>query len=175
MLFALLASVALSQVPPSQCVSTSGNAACGYDCKTTSGQAACAQTPWGACVTTSGQIFCNDPPYEVLNSGLELPQMECVTTSGIGACGYDCKTTSGKAACAQTPWGRCVTTSGKIFCGDPAPYVLRAGPPPPIQCVTTSGVGACGYDCKTTSGKARCASEPWGRCIAASGQITCTR
>jgi len=163
----LLAALILTQLPQVQCV-------------TTNGKTACPQTPWGRCVATSGRLFCGDPSYETMQVLQDPPPVECVTTSGTGACGYGCKTTSGKAACAQTPWGDCVTTSGRIYCADPAPWAIRTWasrtrePMPRVSCVTTSGLGACGYDCKTTSGKAACSAAPWGRCVASNGNLTCS-
>jgi hypothetical protein len=77
-------------------------------------------------------------------------------------------------ACARTPWGRCVTTDGKVFCGDPAPEALRCGAPSvAVECVTTNGTGACGYGCLTSNGRAKCARTPWGRCVATDGKIFC--
>lgn len=102
--------------PQAECVTINGTAACGYGCKTINGQAACARTPWGRCVTTNGKLFCADPAQWVLRGHEPPPQMDCVTTNGTGACGYDCKTTNGKAACAAAPWGRCVAFNGEITC-----------------------------------------------------------
>lgn len=169
----MLALVVLTQWPQQQCLTASGNAACGYDCKSASGQVRCARTPLGKCVTASGQIFCNDPPNIVLRLG-SAEQMTCVTASGVGACGYDCKTASGTAACAQTPWGRCVTVSGRVVCGDPSRRALASGEVAQVMCLTASGNAACGYDCKSASGNVACSSLPWGRCITASGRVTCS-
>jgi hypothetical protein len=169
----VLALVVLTQWPQQQCVTTNGTAACGYDCKTTNGRAACARTPLGACITTNGQIFCNDPPNAVLRAGAGQ-QMSCVTTNGNGACGYDCKTTNGNAACAQTPWGRCITTNGRIFCNDPSRRVIATGEVAQMDCRTTNGVGACGYDCKAANGTVACASVPWGRCVTTNGRVFCS-
>ncbi len=162
MFTSLLIAAALAQTPQVECL-------------TSNGQTACADTPWGRCVATNGRVFCGDPSPATLRAVEDPPPVECVTTNGTGACGYGCLTSNGRAACAQTPWGRCVATNGKIFCNDPAPQVLRRGPPPQMDCVTTNGIGACGYDCKTTNGKAACSGSPWGRCVAANGQITCSR
>jgi len=164
----------LRDPPPVECVTTNGTGACGYDCKTTNGTAACARTPWGRCVTTNGRVFCGDPDPTFLRYGLQPEPLECVTTNGFGACGYDCKTTNGTAACARTPAGACVTTNGRVFCGDPSPAAFSQGQAPPsVQCQTTNGVAACGYDCKTSNGRVACASVPWGRCIARDGNVLC--
>ena len=145
------------------------------DCASSSGNTRCSQTPWGKCISTSGNIFCGDPAPEVLWVLEDPPRVTCVTSSGNGACGYDCVTSSGQAQCAQTPWGKCITTSGRIFCADPSRAVLRRRvAPPQMQCATASGNAACGYDCKTSSGKAACSSAPWGRCVVNSGVITCS-
>lgn len=102
------------------------------------------------------------------------PEQQCVTTNGVGACGYDCKLTNGRAACARTPLGACVTTNGQIFCNDPPRVVFEAGSYDAMSCVTTNGVGACGYDCKTTNGTVGCAREPWGRCVTTNGRVFCS-
>ena len=172
-MLAMLLTIALAQFPESTCVTTNGTGACGYDCKTTNGKAACAATPLGKCVTTDGKIFCADPPPFVMRLGLDA-QMQCATTNGTGACGYDCKTTNGKAACATTPFGKCVTTNGKIFCADPPGSVLRYGVPEQMRCVTTNGTAACGYSCVTANGAARCSMVPWGACTRTNGQIFCS-
>ncbi len=172
MLFTVILLSTLSQFPKSQCVTTNGTGACGYDCKTTNGKAACASTPWGRCTTTDGKIFCGDPSPFAQRRGITTP-VQCVTTNGTGACGYDCKTSNGRAACASSPWGRCTTTDGKVFCGDPSPLAQQFGVDVPVECVTTNGTGACGYDCQTTNGKAACASTPWGRCTTTDGRIFC--
>ena len=172
LLFALTTAL-LSGWPQQQCVTASGNAACGYDCRTASGNARCARTPLGACTTASGEIYCNDPPQIVLRLGAS-DKMTCATASGVGACGYDCKTASGTVACAQTPWGRCVTTSGRVFCGDPSRRALMSGEVTPVECRTASGNAACGYDCKTASGNVACSSVPWGRCITTNGRVVCS-
>lgn len=108
--------LALQDPPPVECVTTNGTGACGYGCKTTNGKAACAQTPWGDCVTTNGQIFCGDPAPWAVRMRRPMSSVSCVTTNGIGACGYDCKTTNGKAACSLAPWGRCVASNGNLTC-----------------------------------------------------------
>lgn len=87
-------------------------------CLTSNGNAACARTPWGNCAATMGRIFCGDPSWETLHVLREPPQVECATTNGKGACGYDCKTAVGQVACASSPWGRCVTSVGRITCSD---------------------------------------------------------
>jgi hypothetical protein len=65
-------------------------------------------------------------------------------------------------------------TNGRVFCGDPSPAAFSQGQvPPSVQCKTTNGVAACGYDCKTSNGRVACASVPWGRCIARDGNVLC--
>jgi hypothetical protein len=169
----MLALVVLTGWPQQQCVTAGGNAACGYDCKTAAGEARCARTPLGRCVTTAGEIFCNDPPNYVLRAGA-TEQMMCVTSAGTAACGYDCKSAAGTVACAQTPWGRCVTTAGRVFCGDPSKRVIFSGEVTPVECRTSAGNAACGYDCKTAAGTVACASVPWGRCITSAGRVVCS-
>lgn len=98
-----------------------------------------------------------------LSQAPEWPKADCVTTNGAAACGYDCKTTSGHAACARTPFGKCVTNNGRIFCNDPREDVLRVvTEPPQMTCATAGGSGACGYDCQTTNGSAACAGHSLG-------------
>ena len=168
-----LALIVLASWPQQECVSTNGVAACGYDCKTTNGQAACARTPLGRCVTTNGHVFCGDPSLAALRAGADAP-VQCVTTNGVAACGYDCKTTNGQAACAQTPWGRCLATNGNIFCGDPSSQLLRLGQAAQVECRATNGRAACGYNCEATNGTVACASVPWGRCLATNGRVFCS-
>jgi hypothetical protein len=67
-----------------------------------------------------------------------------------------------------------MTTGGRVFCGDPAPWVIQSGAEfGPAHCVTTNGTGACGYDCKATNGTVACASTPWGRCVTTNGRVFC--
>ncbi len=159
---------------PVECVTTNGTGACGYHCLSANGQVACASTPWGRCVTTNGRVFCGDPAPGALLAGFREP-VECVTANGTGACGYHCATAGGEASCAATPLGRCVTAAGRVFCGDPSWAALEAGVTEPVACVTANGVGACGYQCLTANGRAACASAPWGRCVATSGDVFCSR
>ena len=108
----------------------------------------------------------------ILPSVASAQQKECVSTQGNVACGYDCKTTQGNARCANTPSGACITTQGRIFCTEF--NERRAWNWPKAHCVTTQGTGACGYDCKTTQGKAKCAQTPNGVCHTSQGQIYCS-
>lgn len=157
----LAASLVLAQSPQVQCLTANGNAAC-------------ARTPWGRCIATNGQVFCGDPSWETLRVLEEPPPVECLTTNGTAACGYDCKRANGRVACAQTPWGRCVTANGDVFCGDPAPWVVRTGQASPVECLVTNGTAACGYGCQRANGHAACAQTPWGRCVATNGELFCS-
>jgi hypothetical protein len=161
-------------LPAVECLATNGTAECGYDCVKANGAVACARTPWGRCMATNGRIFCNDPEPWIGLADTEVPAMECLATNGTAACGYDCKKTNGTVACARTPWGRCTTTNGRVFCGDPQSWALRGGTPAVMDCLATNGTAACGYDCKATNGTVACASVPWGRCIATNGRVFCS-
>lgn len=87
----------------------------------------------------------------------------------------ECVSAYGQTRCPRTPWGKCVAAYGEIFCGDPSPHIFRfLESPPPITCVTGSGTGACGYDCKNAYGQVKCAKTPWGRCEASYGALTCS-
>lgn len=50
--------------------------------------------------------------------------------------------------------------------------VLLTQAPEP-KCISSGGGTVCGYNCREDSGEARCASTPWGVCVAARGSVTC--
>lgn len=93
---------------------------------------------------------------------------ECITMSGKTVCGYDCKIANGTAACAQTEFGICTIASGRVYCWDPPAWVQKQG-----SCIVVNGEPACGFECRIASGKAKCASTPYGVCTAPDGHVKC--
>ena len=103
------------------------------------------------------------------------PPSECKTAYGQTACGYHCTAGYGTVACAETPSGACLAAYGKTTCWDPPRhYRHRAREHAPSACLAGYGEIACGYDCVAGYGEVRCSPRPGGRCVAASGHVTCT-
>lgn len=48
-------------IPRPRCLSVSGRAACGYDCRAKNGEIACASTPGGSCQILPDRVQCTDP------------------------------------------------------------------------------------------------------------------
>jgi hypothetical protein len=103
---------------------------------------------------------------------------ECLTSSGVTACGYHCVADYGQVRCAQTPQGACSLASDVVACWDPPPVVRvvfgsRRMGPPRIDCVNTYGQTACGYDCIVSDDRVQCAQTPFGACLADQGNLVC--
>lgn len=56
--------------------------------------------------------------------------------------------------------------------GRPPPAAPPPAVPPP-RCITAYGQTVCGYDCSAVNGEVRCASTPYGACIATDQHVTC--
>lgn len=110
-------------VPRPQCVTRSGEIACGYRCEgRDSGEVQCAATPDGICVATSRGITCWDPPVAAYCADdRPLPRPKCITVDGYAACGYGCAARNGELACALTPGGSCQVLHNQIICRDLEP------------------------------------------------------
>ena len=114
------------------CMSAFGETACGYDCVAAFGEVQCAERPLGRCESAFGEVVCADPPrWLLLEYGMSLPRVECMSAFGETACGYECTSGFGEVRCAETPWGQCVVTMGEVRCWDPAPPMRQAPRQPP--------------------------------------------
>ncbi len=163
-------------VPPLECRVTSGQQVCGYACAATSSDVSCAKTPQGLCRVFDATIFCWDPPEEVrLHLTADLPAPTCIAKFGRRACGWACTSSSEELGCAKSPWGKCTTAYGNVICWDPPDALIHQGGEALFSssCVTTQGVGACGWDCKTSFGRVACAQTPAGKCSAFQGRLDC--
>ena len=119
------------RVPAAQCITRSGNIACGYNCVARDGgQVQCSSTPDGVCVVTSRGITCWDPPMNAYCADTRpLPRPKCITVDGNAACGYNCITRNGEFNCANTPGGVCTPYPNQLVCTDPeAPPMCGAVP-----------------------------------------------
>lgn len=154
---ALLASLLLAQAP----------------CLSAAGLTRCAATPAGTCLSSYGEVVCADPPRIVFRVTPTPPKVECVAAYGRIACGYHCVASYGEVACAETPWGVCKASYGQVRCADPSPEAFDFGEPPPMDCLASGGLIACGYHCVASGGLVKCASSPAAQCLASGGQITC--
>lgn len=172
---ALLASLAAGEARAVDCLTSSGQTACGYHCLGAERQVRCAQTPEGVCSNSSGVLACWDPPSLLRRVYEHVPPASCVTNGGQTACGYHCVTGSDQARCAQTPFGACSVNGGRLACWDPpAEVILARGPrTPPASCVASSDRVACGYHCEVWQGVLRCAQTPDGTCQHQGGTLTC--
>ncbi|MBQ9395854.1 MAG: hypothetical protein IJU23_10135 [Proteobacteria bacterium] len=93
---------------------------------------------------------------------------DCITVNGNTICGYDCKFANGTAACAKTQYGVCTIANKGVYCWDPPEWVHKKG-----SCIVINSEPACGFECRIASGKARCASTPFGVCTAPDGHVQC--
>jgi len=160
----------------SECLTTSGKTACGYNCLGSDGLVKCSQTPGGVCSASSGVVACWDPPsflYRVL--GAQVPKPTCVGTFGQTACGYGCEVHSDRVQCAQTPFGVCGAREGRITCWDPPAAVILAYKlrTPEPECITSGDKIVCGYHCMSFAGTLRCAQSPDGKCSVEQGNLVC--
>ncbi len=157
------------------CLTSSGQTACGYHCIGAEGQVRCAQTADGVCSTSSGVVACWDPPALLRRVYEHVPAPSCVTNGAQTACGYHCVTGSDQARCAQTPFGACSVNGGRLVCWDPPAEVIvaRGERTPVASCVAASDRVACGYRCEVWQGALRCAQTPDGVCQHRSGPLTC--
>lgn len=162
-----------------ECLTSSGETACGYHCVASYGQVRCAQTPQGACSTASDVVACWDPPA-VVRKVFEYqravpPQTNCVNTYGQTACGYDCIISDDRVQCAQTPFGACLADQGNLVCWDPPAAVVwsKGIRTPRAECVHNSGQVVCGYHCAAHHGDLRCAQTPEGTCSVRQDKLVC--
>ena len=145
-----------------ECVSSYGQTACGYHCKSEYGMVKCAQTPQGVCHAEYGQVKCWDPEVETD----EKPQ--CMAYNGQIDCGYHCKSGYGMVKCAKTPQGVCHAEYEQVKCWDPE---VKTDEKP--KCMAYNGQIDCGYHCKSDYGTVKCAKTPQGVCHAAYEQVKC--
>ncbi|WP_338864458.1 hypothetical protein [Myxococcus stipitatus] len=153
--------------PSPQCLTSHGQTACGFKCRSSNLNLACAQTPYGTCEVLSGQVHCWDPPRVAIQHPPKNSVFpECKSVRGQVACGFNCKVNNGEVACNTTPYGVCTTHFGRLVCWDPPDSVIHeyASATPTPRCLNASEAIACGYDCKSLRGEVRCASTPRGVC-----------
>jgi hypothetical protein len=154
-------------LPRPECKISSGNVACGYNCIVAQGITSCAKTPIGVCISRNGATTCFDPPvaaFAVLRA--RVPAPDCEDDGSVPGCGYFCAHDSGRVICATTPFGNCIAREGQLLCFDPPAAALCAlgETVEHPRCVYDLGQVACGYDCKSASGKLACARTPYGSC-----------
>jgi hypothetical protein len=177
----LVAALAFGVVPPpavhaSQCLSGSGETACGFHCRASGGSVRCAQTLEGVCTVGSGLVVCWDPPSMLRRLfGRSVPAPSCLTSNGQTTCGYHCLSNYDRVQCAQTPYGACGSNEGAVVCADPPPQVLLAAGErtPPMTCLANYGKVACGYHCVANHDTVRCAETPGGTCRSERGTVFC--
>ena len=100
--------------------------------------------------------------------------VDCLTSGGRTACGFNCLAAEGQVLCAQTAEGVCSSSSGVVACWDPPALLRRVYPRIPTpSCVTNYGQTACGYHCIANSDQAQCAQTPFGACRANGGHLVC--
>jgi hypothetical protein len=120
------------RLPTPECLTKSGETACGYHCWSHDGDVQCAESPDGVCGNSRDEIKCWDPSPATycVETGRPLPRPRCVVYDGQIACGYNCETRNGEVACAQTPAGKCIAEHGEVRCFDPpAPVLCEPGKP----------------------------------------------
>ena len=172
-LWALVAAAADARAV--ECLTSSGQTACGFHCISAESQVRCAQTPDGVCNYSSGVVACWDPPALLRLVYPTVPPPSCVTNGGQTACGYQCIAAYDQVQCAQTPFGACRANGGRLVCWDPpAPVILsRRAATPVATCLLANDRVACGYHCEAYQGSLACAQTPDGTCRRQGGAVSC--
>jgi len=129
------------------CVERFGKVACGF-----------------GCVAEGGDVRCG-----------RVPGAKCVRGSSGMTCGFGCVTRRNEVRCASTPLGVCIAGRSKLACYDPPRNLVRkyGAELPRPECLEGRYEVACGYDCMTSGGKAKCSSVPGGTCRVVRGRIEC--
>ncbi len=126
----------------------------------------------------TGQLWMGLSALAFTFVGLDALAAECLTSSGVTACGYHCVANYGQVRCAQTPQGACSVASDVVACWDPPAVVRKVFEYqrislPRTNCVNTYGQTACGYDCIVSDDRVQCAQTPFGVCQADQGTLVC--
>lgn len=91
----------------------------------------------------------------------EAGAVECLTSSGVTACGFHCISAESQVRCAQTPDGVCSSSSGVVACWDPPIDTPAVAYDPAAEraCLAGSDGRVCGFRCLATARATGCGAE----------------
>ena len=105
------------RTPAVECLSSSGNVACGYHCLSHDGTIRCSQTPEGTCSVEQGNLVCWDPPLDTYNVSFDpAAELSCLDAFEGRSCGYRCLATSRHSACGANRGDSCRALPDGIAC-----------------------------------------------------------